>query len=867
MPLPPEPAVLKAALERFRAFFDELRGVFVERDDVLTQIGLALLAREHVLMTGPPGTGKSALASAVIGRIPDERTGRPSVFARQVTESTVQTDLVGPIDFKTLMGSGRTEHFTDEGMLGSVHAFLDEVLDGRDMLLRSTLNLLQERELKQGQRIERGAIECALMTTNRYLSDVLTHSRDTLLAFVDRVAFVSFVPRGFADQASLEQVLTTMVSRRGLSETNGHSGLSCRLTVQDLDVLQQAVDAVEVPPALMRALSGLLRDFDRGIHELRAADPTFVPTRYLSVRTAVRLGKLLRAVRVFQLAHGATGPLRADHGDLGMLRMALVLTGPTPSEVKALLAAEPDPDERRQLEILRREREIFDECLASVRAIPPAPPAPEIDLSGLREQVRAARHTAGPERLTEAVIALAQAVASNGEGVGAAQALLQQTLDELLQRVVAFGLGSEQLSAAELDAGLLQLARVAEQLEAVHADLVPTARFLRSQVVAMIDRVIASSPAPLGPELAAEPPSDVEAAIARAEAIPQRAEQLRGLREHMLGAGATVADSTGALDAWACGGQRLAEQLSPAWDAALQAALARVLSDGQTLGVADTLSHLQPVLARIHAAADRLDQLAGPPGRAPEGPGRRLLQSVIGGRLGPIVQLAIGRLQSPDRLTIGTQVDDLLDHLHEAGARTGVRTQDLLVATAAVLLRDEPAPPVAVSTAHDLASYRGLRRREARASGTFVLLEVAVRGATLDEDARLDPELLVERGFSELAALPPDLAEAIAGHDLARVERALSFLEGWWTQLSERADLAAMAGSGFFQVCFDEEALRRFQAELGLVARAFSITADATDALTRRLEALTDKALASLASARSADADDRWRALREKSGA
>src|SRR5207302_1515841 len=129
-------ADFRAASDRFRGFFEELGRTFVEREDLLAQVGLALLGREHLLMTGPPGTAKSGVAAAVLGRIVDERTGEPSVFERQFTESTVQTDLVGPIDFKTLMQSGRTEHFTDEGMLGAVHAFLDEVLDGRDMLLR-----------------------------------------------------------------------------------------------------------------------------------------------------------------------------------------------------------------------------------------------------------------------------------------------------------------------------------------------------------------------------------------------------------------------------------------------------------------------------------------------------------------------------------------------------------------------------------------------------------------------------------------------------------------------------------------------------------------------------------------------------------
>ena len=110
------------AMRRFAEFFTELKGTFREREDVLDQVALALLAREHVLMTGPPGTAKSQLSSAVVGRIRCEQSGQPSLFSRQFTESTVQTDLIGPVNFKTLTETGRTEHFTDEGMLGAVHA-------------------------------------------------------------------------------------------------------------------------------------------------------------------------------------------------------------------------------------------------------------------------------------------------------------------------------------------------------------------------------------------------------------------------------------------------------------------------------------------------------------------------------------------------------------------------------------------------------------------------------------------------------------------------------------------------------------------------------------------------------------------------
>src|ERR1044071_6495624 len=186
MHAPPDPVRYAPAASPVLAFFEELRLAFVERDDVLRQVALSLLSREHVLLMGAPGTAKSQIATAVFGRIVDETTGEPSLYARQITESTIQTDLVGPLDFKTLMETGRTEHFTDEGMLGAVHAFLDEVFDGRDMLLRTALNVLHQRELKEGTKTVTGRIECALMTSNRYLADILDNER--LVAFVDRIA-------------------------------------------------------------------------------------------------------------------------------------------------------------------------------------------------------------------------------------------------------------------------------------------------------------------------------------------------------------------------------------------------------------------------------------------------------------------------------------------------------------------------------------------------------------------------------------------------------------------------------------------------------------------------------------------------------
>ena len=101
-------AAFSDAATAFRRFFVELKEAFLEREALFTQIELGLLCKEHVLIIGPPGTAKSAVAGAVLGRITDEKHGRPSLFSKQIAENTVQTDLIGPVDFKVLTETGRT---------------------------------------------------------------------------------------------------------------------------------------------------------------------------------------------------------------------------------------------------------------------------------------------------------------------------------------------------------------------------------------------------------------------------------------------------------------------------------------------------------------------------------------------------------------------------------------------------------------------------------------------------------------------------------------------------------------------------------------------------------------------------------------
>lgn len=364
------------ASRAFRAFFQELEGAFFERETLLVQTALGLLCREHVLVTGPPGTAKSAVANSVLGRIVDERTGLPSLFSKQLSETTVQADLIGPVNFKTLTETGRTEYLTDEGMLGAIHAFLDEVFDGRDMLLRSILNVLHERELKHGRKITEGRLECAIMTSNRYLSEAVARSPELLLAFADRLSFICFVPKAFARPQSRAAML-----QRGTS--GQRPVLRARLTIQQLDALQAAVEQVEVGPEALEGIELLADKLERALQKQVVKLPDYVSTKSFSQRSVVKALWALKAWVVRDAVFHRPGrALAASAADLAGLRYFFLLGGPPPAETEALLKSAADPRERAQLEIIRLEHRSFDEALAE--ALKELPLSAEREATGLK---------------------------------------------------------------------------------------------------------------------------------------------------------------------------------------------------------------------------------------------------------------------------------------------------------------------------------------------------------------------------------------------------------------------------------------------------------------------------------------------------
>lgn len=156
----------------------------VGREHIAELMILAAVAREHLLIIGPPGTAKSA----VVRRVSQTLGGK--YFEYLLGRFTEPNELFGPVDFVKLR-EGMVETNTS-GMLPEADiAFLDEVFLGSTAILNTLLGVLNERQFRRGHT----KIQCPLRLCVGAANDLPDDS--SLAAFADRFLlhlFVSPVP-------------------------------------------------------------------------------------------------------------------------------------------------------------------------------------------------------------------------------------------------------------------------------------------------------------------------------------------------------------------------------------------------------------------------------------------------------------------------------------------------------------------------------------------------------------------------------------------------------------------------------------------------------------------------------------------------
>jgi len=185
-----------------------------------TIIPLALIAREHVLLVGPPGTGKSQLCRSAASLIDGAR-----FCERLLSPTTAPEAIWGPVSISALR-QDRYEHVT-AGYAADAHIlYLDEVGRASPAILDTMLHLLgPERQALVGTEQVKSPLVAAIGSANAWPEDAAMLDRWTLRATVQYLtagqrrqllAFVTPTPKPIVTLADLEAAHT---ATRGISWT------------------------------------------------------------------------------------------------------------------------------------------------------------------------------------------------------------------------------------------------------------------------------------------------------------------------------------------------------------------------------------------------------------------------------------------------------------------------------------------------------------------------------------------------------------------------------------------------------------------------------------------------------------------------
>ncbi len=118
---------------------------FLAKDELIRLLLVCLIAGEHMLLVGPPGTAKSALVRE-LARLIDART-----FEYLLTRFTEPNELFGPLDIKAFR-EGSYLRRTDAMLPEAEIVFLDEIFKSSSAILNSLLAILNERRFFTGNR-------------------------------------------------------------------------------------------------------------------------------------------------------------------------------------------------------------------------------------------------------------------------------------------------------------------------------------------------------------------------------------------------------------------------------------------------------------------------------------------------------------------------------------------------------------------------------------------------------------------------------------------------------------------------------------------------------------------------------------------
>ena len=225
--------------DKLRKIREELQQMFLERAELIDGALAALLAAQHVLIIGPPGTAKSMLADELCRRI----TGA-TYFQWLLTKFTTPEELFGAVSLKALEADDYRRVTVNK--LPEAHiAFLDEVFKASSSILNAILTIINERLFHNGRAVVSVPLLTLFGASNELPED------DELLALYDRF-LLRFVVAYIGEEF---RFLKMLQAKEPAERTT--------ISLDELRHMQAKVQALGVPTTVLRGIADIRRELQK----------------------------------------------------------------------------------------------------------------------------------------------------------------------------------------------------------------------------------------------------------------------------------------------------------------------------------------------------------------------------------------------------------------------------------------------------------------------------------------------------------------------------------------------------------------------------------------------------------------------------
>lgn len=282
--------------DNFEKQFSSRKLFLLERDKELKQLMYAMLTGEHLFLQGDAGTGKSMLARHAFALVKNAK-----LFSIQMSEATLSEHLFGAYDMLTWKNKGILMRDITNSLIEADFAFIDEIFDGREDVLRTLLGVLNERKFSEGHQQEEARLHTAVATANYQTINEKT------IPILDRFLFKAIV-KPLKNKANRVRMYKQHTTKDGKLTDYQINPL---MTIKQLkDFTNKIYDnTVSIDNDILEVYDELIQEYTKEINATKK--------KYISSRTA---NKLLDIVKASVLLDGRT---KAKFTDLYEIKYGL----------------------------------------------------------------------------------------------------------------------------------------------------------------------------------------------------------------------------------------------------------------------------------------------------------------------------------------------------------------------------------------------------------------------------------------------------------------------------------------------------------------------------------------------------------------